>query len=61
MAFKDSIQNAGKRLGAAVLAAVIFFIAILVLFEGLVLFSIVLHIIGLALVIYIAYQSAPPR
>lgn len=61
MSLVDFALDAGKRVGAAVLAVLVFAFAIFSFFQGLVLFSIILHIVGFALVVYIAYQSAPPQ
>lgn len=58
MSFVDSIP---KRVGAAVLAVLVFAFGIFSFFQGLVLFSIILHLAGFALVVYVAYETAPPR
>lgn len=61
MSLVDVVLDAGKRVAAAVLAVFVFGFAIFSFFQGLILFSIILHLVGFALVVYIAYQSAPPR
>lgn len=60
MSTASSLSGYGKRVGAAFLALLVFVAALLVLFRGLVALSIVLHVLGIALVVYVAYESAPP-
>ena len=61
MAFVDSVRHVGKRVAAAFLAVFVFAFAIFSFFQELIFFSIILHLVGFALVVYIAYESAPPR
>ena len=61
MSYVDSLPHFGKRVAAAFLALFVFIVAIISLFRGAVALSIILHIVGIALIVYIAYESAPPR
>ena len=61
MPIVDAILDAKKRIAAGFLALFVLIIAIMALFRGAILLSIVLHVVGFALVVYIAYKSAPPR
>lgn len=59
MAFVKSVQNVGKRVAVAFLAVLVFAFAIFSFLQGLLLFSIVLHLVGFVLTVYIANESAP--
>ncbi len=59
MGRETAIRNAAKRLGATLVAVFVFGFAIFSLFQGWELFSIILHLVGFALIYYVVKESMP--